>query len=113
MERFVAGEVVVIAFPYSDLKSYKSRPAIVLAQGDFGDIIVCQITSFKDKSQNTIPLSRQSFIKGSLPVSSYARPDKIFTADRKLVTKKVGKLNKNTLENIKHGLADLFGLMRQ
>ena len=45
MEKPVAGEVVVIAFPFSDLSSSKRRPVLVLASLRGNDVILAQIAS--------------------------------------------------------------------
>jgi len=45
MEKFVRGDIVVIPFPFSDLSGSKKRPALVLADLQGDDIILCQITS--------------------------------------------------------------------
>jgi mRNA interferase MazF len=45
MEKFVKGDIVVIPFPFSDLSGSKKRPALVLANLQGDDIILCQITS--------------------------------------------------------------------
>ena len=45
MARFVRGDVVVIPFPFSDLSQAKRRPALVLAELEGNDRILCQITS--------------------------------------------------------------------
>ena len=45
MAEFVKGEVVVIPFPFSDLSGSKKRPALVLADLEGDDILLCQITS--------------------------------------------------------------------
>lgn len=39
------GEVVIIPFPFSDLSGAKRRPALVIADWNADDIILCQITS--------------------------------------------------------------------
>jgi mRNA interferase MazF len=39
MAGFVKGDVVVVPFPFSDLKSSKRRPALVLAKADANDLI--------------------------------------------------------------------------
>ncbi|UMZ74675.1 hypothetical protein ACONDI_02275 [Natranaerofaba carboxydovora] len=44
MERLIRGDVVVIPFPFSDLKNSKRRPALVLTELQGEDIILCQIT---------------------------------------------------------------------
>ena len=110
MAEFVAGDVVVTRFPFSDLTSYKHRPALVLAIGDYDDVILCQITSFGDGELKTISLTTTSFISGGLPVDSYIRPDKIFTADSSLIQRKVGSLNAKCLDDVRMQLRTLFGL---
>jgi mRNA interferase MazF len=49
MEKFVKGDIVVIPFPFSDLSGSKKRPALVLANLQGDDIILCQITSRRPK----------------------------------------------------------------
>jgi hypothetical protein len=41
MGRFVKGNVVVVSFPFSDLSGSKRRPALVLADLDGDDILLC------------------------------------------------------------------------
>jgi hypothetical protein len=43
--RFVKGDVVVVPFPFSDLAQAKRRPALVVAELEGDDRILCQITS--------------------------------------------------------------------
>lgn len=45
MVTFTAGSVVLVQFPFSDLSRSKLRPAIVIANVEHGDWILCQITS--------------------------------------------------------------------
>jgi len=45
LERFVRGDVVVLPFPFSDLTESKRHPALVLAELDGDDRILCQIRS--------------------------------------------------------------------
>jgi mRNA interferase MazF len=56
MERFVKGDIVVIPFPFSDLSGSKKRPALVLADLQGDDIILCQITSQQTKASMLLPL---------------------------------------------------------
>ena len=45
MERPSVGSVVLVRFPFSDLSSSKLRPAVVLADVDRQDWVLCQVTS--------------------------------------------------------------------
>ncbi len=92
MGKFVAGEGVVVRFPFSDLRRSKRRPALILAIADFDNLILCQITSKPYASQRAITLSATAFATGGLPIVSYVRPDKLFTADPTIVERTIGTL---------------------
>ena len=104
MERFIAGDVVVIPFPYSDLSAVKNRPALVIAAANNRDLILCQITSKANKDQHAIFLDSIDFSTGRLPIVSFIRPNKIFTADKSIIIKKAGSVKpailKETLKRI-------------
>lgn len=108
MGRFVVGQVVVIPFPFSDLKDSKLRPALVLAVAEDGDLILCQITSRSYSSLTALKLTSKDFATGNLPIDSYVRPDKIFTADDTIVTRIVGKLKPTTTRSILEQVRKLF-----
>ena len=103
MERFIAGDVVVIPFPYSDLSGAKNRPALVIARVN-RDLILCQITSKANKDEYAIFLESVDFAVGRLPIVSFIRPNKIFTADKSIIIKKTGSVKpailKETLKRI-------------
>jgi len=88
----VKGDVVVVPFPFSDLTQSKRRPALVLASPPGDDIILCQITSQKVKDNFAILLSSSDFNDGEINQESNIRPNRIFTADEKIVLYKVGKI---------------------
>jgi len=93
MGRFVKGDVVVITFPFTDLSGSKKRPAFVVADLPGNDIIVCQITSKHNSDHLSLPVASDDFIAGTLPVDSFIRPNKLFTADRNLVLYTTGRLS--------------------
>lgn len=90
MEEFVKGDIVVVPFPFSDLSDSKRRPAFVLANLPGPDIILCQITSKKPKDGLCVPLNLKDFASGSLPVDSFIRYNRIFTADKEIIIRKAG-----------------------
>ena len=89
---FAAGQVVIVHFPFSDLTASKLRPAIVLAEAGRGDWILCQITSKSYGDLNGVQLNAADFANGSLRLTSFARPGKLFTAHTTLVSESVGNL---------------------
>lgn len=80
MVTLTAGAVILVPFPFSDLLQAKLRPAIVLADVGRDDWILCQITSNLYGDLRALPLTDSDFATGSLHVTSYARPGKVFTA---------------------------------
>jgi mRNA interferase MazF len=69
------------------------RPAVVLADAGRDDWILCQITSNPYGDTRSIPLVAQDFSHGSLRMTSYARPGKLFTANQSLIAETAGQLN--------------------
>jgi mRNA interferase MazF len=94
MGLFAAGQVVIVHFPFSDLTASKLRPAIVLAEAGRGDWILCQITSKSYGDLKAVQLDAADFATGSLRLTSYTRPEKLFTAHTTLVSEAVGHLRR-------------------
>lgn len=97
MERFVKGDVVVIPFPFSDLSGAKKRPALVLASLKGDDIILCQITSQNVKDSYALTLDNSGFNSGSLNKPSNIRPNRLFTAEKSIIIRKIGRVKEETL----------------
>ncbi|MFA6923357.1 MAG: type II toxin-antitoxin system PemK/MazF family toxin [Bacteroidales bacterium] len=98
MEKLIKGDIVVIPFPFSDLSDSKRRPAFVLADLQGDDVILCQITSQNVKDAYAISLNEIDFVKGSLNQQSNIRPNRLFTASKIIIVKKIGSVS-NTLSN--------------
>jgi hypothetical protein len=77
----VAGEVVVLPFPQTNLQPGKRRPALVVADLASRDLILCQITSQAHRDSYSIPLDLTDFQVGRLAVPSYFRPNRLFTVE--------------------------------
>ena len=108
MVAFGIASVVLIDFPFSDLSRTKSRPAVVLAQAGNEDWILCQITSNAKIDAKVVEINSADFAKGSLQKTSYARPNKIFTGHESLITKRVGILKKEKLEEIIRAVIEIL-----
>lgn len=102
------GSVVSVTFPFSNLKGQKVRPALVLANVEFDNFILCQITSKPYTSKIAICIKSVDFSKGSLPVTSYVRPDKLFTADADIVKDVIGELSPKIKNKILKNVRKLF-----
>lgn len=108
MGKFTVGSVVLVTFPFSNLKGQKVRPALVLANVEFGNLVLCQITSKPYTSKIAICIKSDDFTKGKLPVMSYVRPDKLFTADTTIIKDVVGQLVPIIKNNILKNVRELF-----
>ena len=100
MGRFVKGYVVVIPFPYSDLSASKKRPALVVASLDGDDVILCQITSQSISDRYGIPLDAADFRVGGLKHPSNIRPNRLFTADSRIVEYRAGVLKDEKIQEV-------------
>ena len=103
-----AGSIVLVTFPFSNLKGQKVRPALVLANVEFENFVLCQITSKSYTSKIAICVKSKDFSKGGLPVLSYVRPDKLFTADSTIIKNVVGQLTPGARIKILKSVRGLF-----
>jgi mRNA interferase MazF len=99
---------VLVPFPFSDLSQAKLRPAVILADAGRGDWILCQVTSKPYGDARAIALANASFAAGSLRVASYARPGKLFTANRDLMVGQVGRLKAESFEKIVETVVEIL-----
>lgn len=104
----LAGVVVTVLFPFSDLSSSKLRPALILANSGRGDWILCQITSKSYADISAVQIEDEDFIIGSLHLTSYARPGEIFMANESLMVTQVGKLKDDTFRKVANAVIHLL-----
>ncbi len=103
-----AGAVVAVRFPFSDLTSAKLRPAVVLADVGRGDYVLLQVTSKPYADPRAIALGAEAFAAGALPVVSYARPGKLFTANDHLVASILGHLSEESRRRVVEAVVTLL-----
>lgn len=108
MGKLTVGSVVSVTFPFSNLKGQKVRPALVLSNVEFGNFILCQITSKPYTSKTAICVKSKDFVKGNLPVVSFIRPDKLFTADATIIRNVAGQLSPTVRNKILGSVRKLF-----
>lgn len=108
MGTITASSIVLVPFPFSDLSRSKLRPALVLADTDQGDIILAQITSKPYADSYSIEIKDSDFLFGSLRITSYVRPGKLFTANQSLIKAEVGKLKSEIFNKIIQQVVAMF-----
>lgn len=108
MEEFVKGDIVVVPFPFSNLSTSKRRPALVLIALPGPDIVLCQITSKRWVDEYSFELNAEDFTQGGLERVSHVRVTRIFTAEKSIVLRKVGKLNTEKMLTIRSSIITLL-----
>jgi mRNA interferase MazF len=108
LERFVKGDIVVVPFPFSDLTNAKRRPALIVAELDGDDRILCQITSQRFEDRYSVPIDDHDFECGLLHKASNVRPNRLFTADNDIILYKAGHLKSDKIEEVVERLIDIF-----
>ncbi|MDP2107327.1 MAG: type II toxin-antitoxin system PemK/MazF family toxin [Desulfobulbaceae bacterium] len=106
---FEAGSIVLIPFPFSDLKSSKKRPVLMLTVPDSnGDFIALAVTS-KGYHPGAVELTAERMQSGTLPCQSWIRTEKVFTLTQSLIMKIAGKVKGEIVEQAITGLCDSLG----
>jgi mRNA interferase MazF len=100
MGRFIKGEVVVILFPFTDLSGTKRRPAFVVTPLRGDDVILCQITSQNRNDGYSIPISKDDFVTGGIPIDSNIRPNLLFTADSNKIIESKGLVSQTKVKQV-------------
>ncbi|MCI0358945.1 MAG: type II toxin-antitoxin system PemK/MazF family toxin [Planctomycetaceae bacterium] len=98
MGKPVAGDVVIIPFPQTELKVGKARPVLVLVDLLGDDLILCQITSQAKSDAFSIALNATDFARGNLPLASYVRPNRLFTVDQAVIIRTAGRVKPAKLQ---------------
>ncbi len=108
MGKPVAGEVVVLPFPQTNLQSGKRRPALVVADLAGDDVVPCQITRKSRDDGYSIPLLQADFERGRLAVDSFIRSNRLFTVEQSVVLYAAGKVKDAKLQAVKSRIRQLF-----
>lgn len=92
LENLKKGDVIAVAYPFSDSLSAKKRPALIIAESDANNVLACPITS-KPGREYEIKLEDKDFGVGKLDLSPcYIRPNIIATIAKTSVTRRIGSL---------------------
>ncbi|MDX2190941.1 MAG: type II toxin-antitoxin system PemK/MazF family toxin [Bacteroidota bacterium] len=100
------GDIVLIPFPFTDLKGSKIRPALILHVAEF-DVTVCFITS-ELKWQTEFDIHLSPTPTNGLKTHSIIRINKIATIDSDLVLGELGKLTLMEINELNESLSKLL-----
>lgn len=109
---FKQGDIILVPFPFSDLSGAKKRPVLVISNDqynkDHDDLITCGITSNIFDREYSVLIDDDNLSEGKLPLTSLIKVDKIFTLNRSIIRRKIGRLNLQTFSNVKKILSSLI-----
>ena len=92
-------------FRFGRVRSYDLPLCWLMRDGMMG---VCQVTATPTAILTLIKLVETSFQSGSLQVTSYARPGKLFTANSSLMVSQVGHLKIESVRDIVEAVVSLL-----
>ncbi|AIF42893.1 type II toxin-antitoxin system PemK/MazF family toxin [Virgibacillus sp. SK37] len=106
------GDIVLIPVPFSDLKSHKQRPVLIISSNSYNelteDIVVLAITSkIKDLAYSVV-IESKDLTEGELKVTSEIRADKVYTLSKNIVKKKFGQVKTGILESVRVKITELI-----
>lgn len=109
IQRMKASSIVLIPFPFSDLKRRKLRPALVIGttKDEYEDVILCAISSIVPDRLLDFQILVKSSNKNGLRVDSIIRVDRIMTIQKEDVVVELGVLEKDNLDKFKRAFKKL------
>jgi mRNA interferase MazF len=99
MKQYIAGEVILVLFPFTDGAGAKRRPALVLLDAGDEDIVVDRITS--QIVQTVFDVQLVDWQKASLLFPSIVRVHKVATLEKRLVERTLGRLTRRDWAQIR------------
>ena len=104
----VKGDIILIPFPFTDLKGQKKRPAIVLTS-DNSDVTVSFITT-KLKWYSKLDIKLKPSENNGLKKPSMIKLNKIATIEKELVVGILGKMKYQKIDELNQKLKLLLHL---
>lgn len=110
--KFDRGTIVLIPFPFTDLSKPKLRPVLVISNisynKDSNDFICCGITSNLNNKNNSILLENKDMKEGRIPKKSRIKIGNIFTLQKDLAVKQVGKIDSKKINQVIYSITKLI-----
>jgi mRNA interferase MazF len=105
-------DLVLLPYPFSNLREMKVRPAIVVSNNNFNkrcsDCIAVPLTSVIKDEPFSIFLNQNDLSNGRLIKPSRIRVDKIFSVEKKVVQMKIGSVSDAFFDKLKSQLIEVF-----
>jgi mRNA interferase MazF len=99
------GDIVLLNFPFTDGKTFKRRPALIINDFNDGDIIVCRITSQIYKTKKDVYI--ENWVKSGLKLPSVIRVHKLATLEKNMVEIVMGEIDDSLKIQVKSIISNL------
>ena len=112
------GDIVLVTFPFSNLKDVKVRPAVVISRETVNtrenDVTLAFISSVEPEELESyevlLPLKHIDFKMSGLKKASVFKLHKITTIEKKLVQRRLGVLGKTIRQELAQALSKAVGI---
>jgi mRNA interferase MazF len=108
---FEQGDIVSVAFPFTNAATTKKRPALILSNhkvNQTGDYLLVQITSKFKNDELTMNLNDSDFVIKVLPLKSFIRIHKIFLLNESLIINKITRVSDKFRKNLVKRITELI-----
>ena len=110
--QFKQGDILIVPFPFSDLKGLRQRPVLVISHDEYNedceDIITCGITSNLKDTRCSVLFNEDNLLEGKIPLKSRIKVDKLFTLEKSIVKKKIARLDSECMKKVKKEFRELI-----
>lgn len=105
MDKLNFGNIVLLNFPFTNGKTSKRRPALIINDFNDGDIIVCRITSQIYKTKKDVYI--ENWVKSGLKLPSVIRVHKLATLEKNMVEIVMGEIDDSLKIQVKSIISNL------
>jgi len=103
-------DIILVPFPFTNLKTTKKRPALVVSPDDYNqgmDVVIAFITSKMNLPARIGDYKISQWEKSCLPKPSMLRM-KFATLDKNLIIRRIGQLAQKDQQGVSEKLAGFF-----
>jgi mRNA-degrading endonuclease toxin of MazEF toxin-antitoxin module len=109
---FEFGDIVLVSFPFASQMGRKKRPAVVVSSGAYDlhrpDVILMAVTSQVRQTPGFGEVLIKDWRAAGLIKPSVLKPV-VFTAEKRIVLKKLGRLNGNDQGAVRKAIETILG----
>ena len=107
------GDIHTVPFPFtSNPGQSKKRPVVVISSSSYNagtpDVVCCGITSNLSNKGFDVPIGTKDMEDGTLPADSLIKYGYIYTLEKGIIGRKIGRIDAKTRRLLVRELASLF-----